>query len=242
MYAMGLFSFGIMLLITNGFPNIGRVCNDMACMLIIRKDRVSKKSHNCQMIIAHRLFEGKTYRQMDRRLLEIGDTRINTDILAYHAVLGYYFHIDEDEYILAQEALEKTEMDAPISREVRNIISMEKLYLDLIMNILKKEFSAYINRMNLSEIEDFIIENEVKGDIHSARVKVVWAVYSYYMEGKIDLAIQYLDQSIKEMDGMKYLYLGEKLFCLDQLTGLRNMLQRDYITNLGIASIVENYQ
>ena len=242
MYAMGLFSFGMMLLITNGIPNIGRVCNDMACMLIMKSNQASKKAHNYQMVIAHQLFEGKTYRQMDQRIIEVGDRRINTDILAYHAVLEYYFHLDEDEYILAREALDKIEMDAPISREVRNIIRMERLYLNLILNILMKEFSANIGKMNQQEIEKLVIENEIKGDIHSVRVKAVGMAYRYYIEGKLEAAIKCLDQSIREIDDRRCLYLGEKLFCMDQLTGLRNILQRDYIAMSKSEAAVEIYQ
>jgi hypothetical protein len=229
MYAMGLFSFGVMLLITNGIPNIGRVCNDMACMLIMKNNQASKKAHNCQMVIAHQLFEGKTYGQMDRRILEVGDGRINTDILAYHAVLEYYFHLDNDEYTLARDALGRIEMDTSISKEVRNIVSMERLYLNLVLSILRKGFSASVGKMKQEEIEKAVIENEIKGDIHSVRVKAVGMAYRYYIEGKLEAAIKFLDQSIKEMDDMRCLYLGEKLFCMDQLTGLRNMLQRDYI-------------
>ncbi len=242
MYAMGLFSFGIMLLITNGIPNIGRVCNDMACMLIMKNNQASKKAHNCQMIIAHQLFEGKTYRQMDKRILEIGDRQVNTDILAYHAVLEYYFHLDEDEYTLAQKALEKIEMDAPISREVRNIVSMERLYLNLVLNILRKKFSANTSRMNQEEIKKLVMENEIKGDIHSVRVKAVAMAYHYYIEGKLETAIKCLDQSIEDMKDMRCLYFGEKLFCMDQLTGLRNLLQRDYMAILRSDAKVEFYQ
>lgn len=242
MYAMGLFLFGMMLVITNGIPNIGRVCNDMACMQIMKNNQVSKKAHNCQMIIAHQLFEGQTYRQMDKRLLVVGNKRINTDILAYHAVLEYYLHLDEDEYTLAQKALDRIEPDAPISREVSNIISMERLYLNLILIILRNEFSTNSNSMKQEEIDKIMRANEIKGDIHSVRVKAVGMAYSYYIEGKLEIAIKWLDQCIREMVDMRYLYLGEKLFCIDQLTGLRNMLQRDYVTMSKVEATVENYQ
>ncbi len=242
MYALGLSSSGIILLATNGIPCIGRVCNDMASMLMIKNDQASKKVHNYQMTIARQLFEGRTFRQMDRRLLEVRNVRINTDILAYQAVLEYYLHIDEDEYLLAQEALDNIEMSALICKGVRNVINMERFYLNILMNILRKELTSYINGMPFNETEAFIIKNDSKGDIHSVRVKAAWNAYSYYIEGELDMAIECLDQSLNDMDRMRYLYLGEKLFCMDQLTYLRNMLQRDCITNLRTMPIVEIYQ
>lgn len=228
-YDFGLSVFGIMFLITNGVPNIERVCNDMACLMMLKHDGTSKKSHNCQMMIAHGLFEGKTYRQMDRSLVEVGETRINTDILAYHAVLEYYYHLDRDAYLLARDALDKIEMQAPISQEVRNIINMELLYIDLVTDIIHMKHILNDYNRYPEGLESFIKEHEVRGDIHSFRVKIASEAHYYYMKGDLTAAIKRLDQGISDMLAMEYLYLGEKLFCIDQLTGIRNMMQRDLV-------------
>lgn len=229
MCSFGLSAFGIMFLVTNGVPNIGRVCNDMECLKILKHDKASKKSHNCQMIIAQRLFEGETYRQLDQSLVEAGNARINTDILAYQAVLEYYYHIDRDAYIPARAALDKIEMQAPISQEVRNIINMELLYIDLVTDIIHMKHISNDYHRYPEGLESFIKEHEVRGDIHSFRVKIASEAHYYYMKGDLTAAIKRLDQGISDMLAMEYLYLGEKLFCIDQLTGIRNMMQRDLV-------------
>lgn len=229
-YAFGLIAFGILFLTTNGIPNIGRVCNDMACFQIIKNDITSMKSHNFQMIIAHRLFEGKTYRQIDQNLIVVGDARINNDILAYHAVLEYYYHLDRDAYMPAQGALDKIEMEAPISQEVRNIINMELLYMDFVMDFLNKKNTTENNKRYTEGIDNFIKDHKIKGDIHSIRVKTASEAYNNYVKGNLDLAIKCLEKGIKDIEGMKYLYLGEKFFCIDQLMGIKSMLLRDSLT------------
>lgn len=228
-YMWSFFASGIMLLITNATPNTKRVCNDMACLKLIRNDTLSMISHNAQMMIAQQLFEGMTYRQIEPDLICLTGEKVYTDILAYQVVLEYYFNLDQDKYIPARKALDKIKPEAPISQEVRNIINMELLYIELLEDILNKRNKVKTNPRYINGIEEYIREYEGKGDIHSGRVKATWEAYRFYSRGDNKAAIDHLDQKIAEMDSAKYLYLGEKLFCMDQLTSIRNLLWRDLI-------------
>ncbi len=226
-YSFSLFTSGIVISIINGIPNTKKVSSDMACYQLLKKDDQTRCCHNAQLLIAKQLFEGRTYRQIETVLIYTTGMEAYNDILAYQAVIEYYTHLDNDEYTSARKALNKVKLGIAVSQEVKAIIHMEYLYLDLLIDMVTGRTKT-IESQKYNDIEEYILKFEAKGDIHSLRVIMLWKAYKHYSEGDYEAAANFMDKAILKVTASCCLYLGEKVFCLDQLIGVQNILRCDY--------------
>jgi hypothetical protein len=229
-----LFSFcfascGIGIILMNGIPNTKKLCNDMACFLFCSRDKAVAYYHNAQLMIAGQLSEGKSYRQLDASIVHMRREKASNDILAYQAVLEFYYHLDCDAYIPAGKALNKIELNQQVCWGTQKVIKMEALYYDMLMDLLHKNITVLDNPCYGPKIDQYIKMHDTAGDIHMARVKAVWAAYQCYKDGDITAAIECLNKAMIELQSMRCLYQGEKIFCIDQLQGIRNILWRDSV-------------
>ncbi len=226
-YSLSLCTSGLAIILANGLPNTKFICNDMACLIFMKRDSLSRECHNHQLMIAKHLYEGETYRQIGKKLICHTGSQVVNDITAYHAVLECYYFLDNDEYKNAQNSLLKIDMSAPISKGVKDIIQMEMLYIDMLLDLLLQKTAKLQKACYCSEMAGYIKEFEIRGDVQSDRVKATYEAYIRYTHGDTDEAMAGLKSSISEMARRSYLYPGEVLFCIDQLSGLYNLLWRD---------------
>jgi hypothetical protein len=221
------FACGISIVLINGIPNTKKVCNDMACFLLCIRDKETRYHHNIQLMIAQRLSEGKNYCQCDLLFNRMRLRKATNDILAYQAVIEFYNYLDHDLYLDAGKSLDKIELNQSVSCGVRNIIMMEALYYDLFMGILHKDILVLNKSSYNHDIDCYIKNYDTRGDVHAIRVKAILVAYKHYKDGDIKEGIYSLEKALIETQGMKCLYSGEKIFCMDQLMGIRNILYRD---------------
>lgn len=227
-YAWSFSVSGIILGFVNLVPNTKRVCNDGACYKLLKLDKLTGYCHNNQMLIAKQLYEGLTYQQVESQLIIMASECADNDLLAYQAVLEYYYWLDIGEYEKMQKAIGKVVLTASISRNISDIICMEKLYMDLLLRVLGKDkrpidISRYNNNMS-----EFVKAHENKGDVHTIRIKAVVGVYEKLMEGDMISAEKMLDDAILLIKENGCLFLGEKIFCLQQLAKMKTLLNYGY--------------
>lgn len=223
--------FGIGMFIINGVFSRKKsyVCSDKTCFNLLRSNNLNKICHNAQLIIAKHLMQGLTYKNMGNELICLCPDNANNDILAYQAVLEFYYHLDDGDFLKARLALEKVKNKDVLCREIEDVIEMELAYLSMINDIrmitellcnAKKEL--FLNKIN--DIGRIIMDHERKGDIHSERVVVVFNTYKLLFSDNIFNAVNYLDKASKSVTGTKFIYNGEKYFCAKQLESIRKYL------------------
>jgi hypothetical protein len=225
--SMSFMTSGIAMLITNTIPNTKTVSNDMSCYLLIREDVRTLHYHNAQLMIAKQLSKGRTYGNISRKLICIKGREVDNDILAYQALLEYFYHLDKDEFGPARDILMKADQGSNVSRGVEKMIKLELLYYDLLLDILSKGTVAETKARYQGGVVEYIKENETKGDVHTVRVIGLWEVYKYYKKGRIAEALECMEREISNLRSMSCLYLGEAVFCMDQLMSIGNILWRD---------------
>lgn len=224
LYSLCFFVFGLTSFLINIIPNTKRICNDGASLLLL-KDRQTRLCHNSQLFIAKELFEGKTYRQIDRELLFNLCEQTDNDILAYQAVLEYYYWLELEDYERMNQTLAKINMNSPISQSLSDLILLEKLYVVLIQSIKEKQSFMLDKASGTWNIQEFIKKHETRGDVHSLRVNTTVNVFEMLKIGKKEKALDIIDGSVKKIKRMNCVYSGEALFCLDQVAGLKKLCQ-----------------
>lgn len=210
--------FGIGLFLMNGIARVNRVCNDMACYILLKNDSNSRFCHNSQLLIAKELMRGLSYGDIGRELICLCPDPAENDIQAYQAVLEYYYYLDIRDYLKMGQALNKIRKKDNISKEVSNIIELEHMYLQLLIEY------KLLNSSNSNPSIDMLRENinkySKKGDIHSLRIKAVFEAYVQLRDGNIKIATDILKKAIENIKGYKCIYEGERIFCISQLMNI----------------------
>lgn len=244
-YSWCFFCIGTAFVLMNAIPNTRKVCNDMACNILLKTEYITRLCHNSQLIIAKYLSDGYTYKRIDRELIFLTEDRAVNDILAYQTVIEYYYHLESDEYEKMKAALGKIDLDAHISKEISDIVLMEQLYTDLVEGIKSKRSlsSSYPD-----DIDEYISKHEAKRDVHSLRVKAAYHAYEYIMGEDNEKAREYIISALaglganncqQEVNCKKVVYCqkpichkpiywfyeGERIFCLKQLERILKLCQ-----------------
>lgn len=221
MYSWSFFVFGIGFLLMNGIPNTKRFCNDMACLKLLKENRNNLLCHNAQFLIAKDLFHGKTYSQISKQLVFKSIKKANNDLLAYQTILEYYYHLELGNYDLIQKILQKMDPSYPFSREISDILYMERFYMDMLIKIRKNDSRSLEQEKYWKDISTFITMHETKGDLHSIRIKVTYEVYQRFLEKEPIKALATIEVAKSTIRRMKVVYQGEKQFCINQLDRLK---------------------
>lgn len=225
LYTWSFTAFGIGLFVMNGTSSIKRVCNDKACLDMLKSDSYTKLCHNAQLVIAKHLMKGLTYRQIgEEGILQCPEVSLN-DIQAYQAVLEYYYYMDMHNYMKMGQALNKIRDKDNISKEVSDIVEMEQVYVRLILALKlhtrevcdKKSCKSCNIIINLKDIDNIIKKHERHGDVHSLRIKALYKSYICLVEGDKVKASDKLNKAINIIKDSNYIYKGEKVFCINQL-------------------------
>ena len=216
-YAWSFFIFGWMFFLINRVPSTKRICNDGACYKHLKNDNITAISHNTQLLAAKLLHEGYSYGHIKQELICQQSAKVDNDELAYQSVLEYYHWLDLYEYDLAKAALNGINQQGDISPYMRDIITLEYLYLSLIdcmkaPNVIQMDGLLY--NENLLQ---FVEQRGIKGDVHTERVKAVTRAYENLIIGKRSEAIHILTISEDKIEGIKCIYPGEKTFCIEQI-------------------------
>lgn len=241
------FGIGILFYLINGLPNTRRICNDKACYLLLKESSITRACHNAQLIIARCLNEGQIYEEIGENLICLSGKRAENDILAYQAILEYYYYLETNhidrmcealgkvagntaygkeytgindwgELHYSEERIENLVLDElNYSKELIDIIALEQLYLQLLLRF-KGIVSEPINSdMYGLDISQYIKEHGVTGDVHTARVRAIYDAYECIRRGNDKEALVLLNKAHVEIEAVKYLYEGEKIFCIQQL-------------------------
>lgn len=233
--SMSFFASGIALLIVNGIPHINLICNDMACYLLMKDNESIMRSHNTQFLIAKELAKGKSYSEISSELFDtIPYTEIN-DITAYNILLDYYYHMDRDEFMAAKNKLLKINNFSMVSKNVQRIYKLELFYLHMVLSIYGCDTFSSSLLPHRDEEEQYLVENTIQGDIHACRVGAMYQAFTKIREYDISGASESLCESINNLNLVSCTYSGEKLFCLDQLRAIMNMLNRMIISNEAVS-------
>lgn len=224
-YSWCFFLIGIAFYLMNAIPNTKRICNDMACRILLETDYITRVCHNSQLIIARYLSEGYTYKGICKDLIFLSGYGAMNDILAYQAVLEYYYYLEAGEYEQMKEVLEGVDMEAPISREVLDIIIMEKLYCELIIYISRSTLFSIPHLRCSKDINEYIGINKEKKDVHNIRIATVYHAYEYMLQGRQENAGSLLSAGIRMLKDISCLYEGERLFCINQLNMVLGMCE-----------------
>jgi len=230
-------------LVMNGVPRVDNICNDMACYRMIKKDYLSRQCHNRQLIAARLLYKGAAYRQLGD-LLRLPSDKAYNDILAYQAILEYYYYLDTGNNQNAIKALKKINDRQKLSRSIINYLQIELIYIKLINQI--KYLKQISNEINCIGSEKFklgkssgqdgfamidilgkdLIKHGIKGDVHFERVKAAFDAYKELINGSRDRAGARLIEAVDYIRNMSCIYKGEKEFCIRQLKSLIRLLLR----------------
>lgn len=227
-YSWSFFVMGIGFLITNGIPRVKQICNDMACFLLLRKDSLTRKCHNAQLMVAKLLYEGYTYKQIDKELLGLPGKEAYNDILAYQAVLEYYYYLDIGDSQGQKRALEKINNERVLSECIKGYVQIEQVYFSLITLIKKHRYlSEKNNHGRLGSASDFDMTQldepegqhlkNLQGDVHMERVKAACNVYKELKNKNYEKAGKYIIKSIDNIEHIGCIYSGERNFCIRQL-------------------------
>ena len=217
---------GISLLAANGIPAVRDICNDMACLRLIKHSKATGLCHNIQLIIAGELMQGRTYAGMCKDLFYQGKNIEINDITAYSVILNYYYHIDRDEFKAAHNELAKIKCFDNISNNIIKIYNLECYYLHMIMSVYGcMPFTSLLLPHRDYEIS-FLKENTIKGDIHVLRVEMMHQAYVKINNNDLCGAIKAVENGVGKLNNTSCIYPGEKLFCIGQLQTVCNMLKR----------------
>ena len=212
--------FGIGLFFVNGRSSIKRVCNDRACYNLLKINSQARLCHNSQLLIAKQLMKGLSYSEIGEEAICLCNDIAKNDIEAYQVVLEYYYYLDMGNYMILEQVLDKVRDKENISTELVHIIEMELIYVKLYL-ALRLHRKSYIN---LNDIEKAIKRYGKKGDIHTLRVGTVYKAYLYYVNQINQEAAIIIDSTINDIKKSKYIYEGDKVFCIRQLMHMKGMM------------------
>lgn len=231
-YGWSLFVMGAGFLVMNGVPRVRRICNDMACYRMLVNDKLTRLCHNLQLIAARLLFKGASYRQLGEGLLALPSDYAYNDILAYQALLEYYFYLDMNDYESMKRALGKIKDERNLSHLIKSYYKIELIYISLIDKIkspqlwglsksyyqsLLKKALAYDGQVKTDLSENYLLKHSIKGDLHFERVKAAFDAYHDLLSGSREKARERLIMATHRIRNMGCLYQGEKEFCIRQL-------------------------
>lgn len=230
LYTWSFTAFGIGVFFMNWTERIGRVCNDKACYRMLKDNIHTKLCHNSQLIIARQLMIGLTYSEICREKICLCSYQEVNDIEAYQVVLEYYYYLDIQDYIRAEQALGKIKDTEYISKEVLDVIKLERIYILLLtaLRLINKNQIKIFHSQN--ELENHIRKYGDKGDIHSLRIMDVYEAYKNYKSGFILKAVESLNETVQMMNNTKCVYEGEKIFCIKQIDIVKNVIEQ-YLVN-----------
>lgn len=233
LYAWSLFAMGVGFLMMNGIPRVKRICNDMACHLYLKRDSVTRLCHNLQLISAKYLIKGATYRQLGEEMLNLPSDEAYNDILAYQALLEYYYFLDMDDYRGMIGALGKVKDIEKLSDSIQSCYYTELVYINLMMKIrqyqqlpmISKAGSPFVlpEALEIYNMEMFDLSKSrhtifgIKGDLHFERLKAAYDTYRELLAGRRIRARRRLIKAIEDISNMTCIYRGEKEFCIRQL-------------------------
>lgn len=223
LYMWSFSAFGIGLFFMNGIASLRRICNDRACYNFLKKDKHTLNCHNAQLMISRHLFRGLTYHQIGEESICLCPNTVKNDIEAYQAILEYYYFLDIEDYNKALVSLDKINETDNISRDITNIIKMERIYIKLLTYI--NNFGNEYYDLNWSSLENCVKSCYKKGDIHSYRIKIVLEVCIELKTGNETQSIEILEKSIKTIKNENYVYEGELKFCIQQIKKIKNIIE-----------------
>lgn len=222
LYIWSFSAFGAGLFIMNGTARIKRVCNDKACYDLLKENIHTRICHNAQLMAATYLAKGLTYGQIDKEFLCMDSKTAGNDIEAYQAVLEYYYYLDTGNYSRAGQALDKVKPTVNVSKEIKDIIEAERIYIKIVLSI-KFNNDGDINYNFSGGINELI----KKGDVHFTRIMTAMKAYIEYKAGNINNALDVLNESINMTEKTLYVYEGEKVFCMRQLEDMKSILENE---------------
>jgi uncharacterized protein YlzI (FlbEa/FlbD family) len=238
LYSWSFFVMGLGFFIMNGVPRVKRICNDMACYQLLKKDSLTRQCHNAQLTAAKLLFEGFTYKQIGEEILSLPSDEAYNDILAYQAILEYYYYLDIEDNKSQKRALDKIKNESKSSNSTICYLHMELLYENLISQIKNNQQSSkdidYVNIdkatgyesvIKIDEVEMFFLKCYIKGDVHMERVKAAYDVYKELINGNRERVKERIIEAIDYIRNMNCIYSGEKEFCIRQLRLLQAVLE-----------------
>jgi len=223
LYSWCFFMFGIGLFLMNGIPRTNRFCNDMACYQLLHKDPLTQLCHNAQLLTAKYLHEGKTYRLIGENLICLTHDTIDNDILAYQAVLEYYYYLERFDLRMMRSTLQKVNMDSQISSEIRNIIHLEQIYQDLLERMNGITSAPISENEFKSNIESSFKIYGTAGDVHFMRIEGTYQAYVELLNGNDIKCNEIIQATIQAIYHTKHQYQGEVNFCIDQLNRILYM-------------------
>lgn len=223
-YTPSILVIGIIFLVMNGVPSTKRICNDMACCLLLKGDKHTRICHNAQLMIARELMKGKSYGQIPTELICLSQKDADNDILAYHAILEYYHYLDMGEYESMSEVLSKIEITTKVSQGIQDIIYLELLYVDLLTRLKKNDRTMPNSNRYDGDIGMYIHKHSVDGDVHSIRIKSAYKIFCYYSKEDITSADQCSSDSMCDINKTKVLYPGEKYFGMKQMYMIKSAM------------------
>ncbi len=223
-YSWCFFVSGIGFYLMNGIPNTKRLCNDKACCRLLKMDSITRQCHNAQLIIAKCLGEGMTYKWIGEELICLSGDLADNDILAYQAVLEYYYHLETGNHERMIHALEMIDLKASISNEVMDIIALERLYSELVISIVNRMNKPIESKKYLNDINAYICKHKIGGDVHSFRVKATYDAYECAIRENPECSHRIIDKAITDLMQMPCLYKGEKIFCVNQLIKVKDSI------------------
>lgn len=227
LYLWGFTAFGAGLFLMNGISRTKRICNDKACYDLIKQNNHTGVCHNAQLLIANYLARGFTYGRIGKELLFPCPRTANNDIEVYQAILEYYYYLDTGDYRSAGQALDKIRISQSNSKEISDLVKAEQIYGKLMLFFILGE--TPVKALTDCDWNKYI----KKGDVQALRVKAVIDAYTEYQAGYIDNALDILHRAVKSIEASKYVYEGERIFCIRQLEQVIGIIiNRKYSKNL----------
>lgn len=234
LYSWSFLVMGLGFCFMNGIPRIDRICNDMACYRLIKHDSLTRHCHNTQLIAAKLLNEGYTYKQIGEEMLCLHTEKADNDILAYQAILEYYYCLDTEDYTGQISALAKIKDECKLSHSIVSYLSMERIYMVItdkikLWRLLPEDYIAYeeyifAEKERIEELEKYMKMYYIKGDIHMERIKAVFNAYKELAYGSCERAREKIKNAIDILKNISCVYSGEKEFCIRQLKLLQEEL------------------
>lgn len=161
---------GFGFLIMNGVPRVKQVCNDMATYLLLKKDPLTEKCHNAQLMAAKLLYTGAAYKQISEKMICLPADEAYNDILAYQAILEYYYYLDTENSRMQKKALEKIRNENILSKCTISYLQIELAYMYLIDQIKNyQQLVRYKSHVALKCISEY--ENMVRADESRERIE-----------------------------------------------------------------------
>lgn len=247
LYAWSFFVMGLGFFIMNGVPRVKQICNDMACYQLLKNDSLTKQCHNAQLMTAKLLYEGCTYKQIGEEILCLPSDEAYNDILAYQAILEYYYYLDIEDYESQKKALEKIKDESKLSTSTISYLHIEHVYVNLVNQIRNYQIHQLLSGDNgyvgiedatehesvvkIDKIEQYLMKCYIKGDVHMERVKTAYDVYKELLNGNREKAIKKIIEASNFIKNMSSIYSGEKEFCIRQFGLLQSVLEKDFSHN-----------